>query len=111
MTALLLAVRFGTELALFVLLAVVGAALGEGLVLSVALAALLPAVAIAVWAMWVAPKASRRLADPARLLVELALFAVAAVGLALVGYDGWALVFILTASGAAFLVRRFAAGA
>ncbi|HEX6131833.1 MAG TPA: YrdB family protein [Actinomycetota bacterium] len=30
------------------------------------------------WGRWVAPRASRRLADPARLVLELALFAVAA---------------------------------
>ncbi len=43
-------------------------------------------LAAVVWGMFIAPKAPRRLTDPAKLLVELALFAAAAVGFAFVGH-------------------------
>jgi hypothetical protein len=45
------------------------------------------------WGIWIAPKAPRRLADPARLLFELALFAAAAVALAYAGNLALAVVF------------------
>jgi hypothetical protein len=104
----LLTVRFGTELALLAALAVTGWGLGDGPVLQVLLAGLLPLVAVAVWGRVVAPRASRRLPDPARLAVESGLFAVSAVGLVLVGFAWAGLVFGVLAVGVAVLVRRFA---
>lgn len=74
------AVRFLLELAMLAALAVAGAAV------SPVLAVVLPVLAAAVWARWIAPKSRRRLADPVRLAVELALFAAAGIGLAAVGH-------------------------
>jgi hypothetical protein len=45
----------------------------------------LVAVAATVWGAWVAPLAAKRLEDPARLAVEVALFAVTSAGLFAVG--------------------------
>lgn len=72
-------VRFLLELAALVALAVGGASL------SWALAILFPVVFVAIWGFFVAPKATHRLADPARLVLELVLFV--ATGLALVPAD------------------------
>jgi hypothetical protein len=47
-------------------------------------------LAALVWGRWVAPRATRRLEDPARLGVEVVLFAVAAGGLVIAGRVGWA---------------------
>ena len=43
------------------------------------------AVFVAAWGLWVAPRASRRLADPQRLVLELVLFAAAIAALAVAG--------------------------
>jgi len=106
----LLAIRFLSELALLAVLAVVGASLVDPLAPRVVLAIALPAAAIAVWGLFVAPKASRRLDDPTRLVVELVLFGAATAGLAAVGHVVPALVFGVVAIGAALLVRRYSPG-
>ena len=54
----------------------------DSVALSVVLALLLPAAAAFTWGRWVAPKASRRLADPGRFAVEVTLFGLALLGLA-----------------------------
>jgi hypothetical protein len=108
--AALLTVRFLTEVALLAALAVTGAALGGKPAMQVTLGVLLPAVAVAVWGRFVAPRASRRLPDPARLSVEVALFLVSAGGLALGGHATLALGHGLLAIGTAVLVRRVAPG-
>ena len=72
--AALLVVRFAAELALLVALAWAGWYVVDPVVVSVLLAIALPAVAALVWGRWVAPKATRPLADPARLGVEAVLF-------------------------------------
>jgi hypothetical protein len=74
---LLLAVRFLAEMGMLACLGIGGWQLGSGLVGSVLLGVLLPLVAAAVWGRWVAPRAARRLRDPARLGVEVTLFAAA----------------------------------
>jgi hypothetical protein len=73
----------------------------------VLLAVALPLAAVAVWACWVAPRARRRLADPARLVVELALFGATATGAVAVGLGLAAALFAVGAIGTALLVRRF----
>jgi hypothetical protein len=79
---------FLAELAMLALLAVTGARLGAGtLALGLALAILLPLSAASIWSVWMAPRSSRRLADPGRLFAEVALFA--ATGL-LAGFAGLA---------------------
>jgi hypothetical protein len=81
-----LGVRFLLELCLLAALAVVGWRLAGPVALQALLAVLLPIVAATLWGLWVAPRASRRLADPARLGVEAGLFAVASAGLVAVGH-------------------------
>ena len=58
----------------------VGGEIGSSWLVSVLLAIALPVIAAVVWGMFIAPKAPRRLTDPAKLLVELALFAAASWG-------------------------------
>jgi hypothetical protein len=108
--AVVLTVRFGSELAMLALLAVVGARAGSGVVWSVLLGVAAPLAAAAVWGVAVAPKARRRLPDPARLVVELVLFAATAAGLVAVGLAVAAVLFVVAAVGSALLVRRYAAG-
>ncbi|HVU77528.1 MAG TPA: YrdB family protein [Gaiellaceae bacterium] len=64
-------------------------------------------VVIAVWGAFVAPKASRRLRDPWRLGVELAIFAGAAAAFAAVGQPVLAVVFAVLAVATALLTRRW----
>ncbi|MEV8439741.1 YrdB family protein [Actinosynnema sp. NPDC051121] len=76
-----LTVRFLTELALLAGLAVASAHFGDGPLLSVAFAVLLPATAAVIWGRFIAPRARRRLPEPSRFLVEVALFAATALAL------------------------------
>lgn len=55
---------------------------GDSTLLSVLAATALPTLAAGAWGVWVAPKATRRLKDPARLGLEVALFGVTCLGLA-----------------------------
>jgi hypothetical protein len=75
----LLAVRFLAELGMLVCLGIGGWQLGDSLLASVIFGVVLPLVASIIWGRWVAPRASRRLRDPARLGVEVTLFAAAFV--------------------------------
>src|SRR5579872_1727018 len=65
---------FACELAMLALLVVSGWSLGDGGLLGIALAVLYPAVAVLVWARWIAPTATRRLPDPWRFVVQVVLF-------------------------------------
>ena len=65
------------------------------------------AVVIAVWGALVAPKARRRLRDPLRLLVELAIFGLATVAFAEVGQTVIAVGFAVAAVVSAALSRRY----
>jgi hypothetical protein len=95
-------VRLLSELALVTALAFVGAALADGAVLSALVGLALPMLAVAVWGTFVAPRARRRLDDPARLVVEILLFAAAVAGLLYSGYVAFAVVLaVLYAVGAA----------
>jgi hypothetical protein len=73
----LLAVRFLAELGMLACLGVGGWQRAGSLLGSVVLGVALPGVAAAVWGRWVAPRAPRRLHDPARLGVEVTLFTAA----------------------------------
>ena len=88
-----LGVRFLLELAMLVALGWLGGEIGSSVVVRVLLAITFPLVAAVVWGMFIAPKAPRRLSDPAKVLVELVLFAAAVVGLAVVGHPVLAGVF------------------
>ena len=67
-------VSFLCELAMFGTLCVAGSGLGSSTAGHVALAIVLPLAAAAIWAVWMAPTSRRRLADPARLVAQIALF-------------------------------------
>lgn len=74
---MLLAVRFLAELGMLACLGIGGWQLGDSRLASVFLGVVLPLMAGVAWGRWVAPRASRRLHDPARLGVEVTLFAAA----------------------------------
>ncbi len=81
-----LAVRILCELALLVAVAVWGFSAGSGLATDLVLGLGAPLLAAVIWGLWVAPASRRRLPDPARLLVEVLLFAAGVVALAVAGY-------------------------
>jgi hypothetical protein len=108
--AVLLTVRFASELAMLGALAVVGARAADGVGWAVVLGIAAPLAAAVVWGLLVAPKARRRLPDPGRLAVEFVLFAVTTAGLAAVGLVGAAVIFAVLAAGSALLVRRYTPG-
>jgi hypothetical protein len=66
-------------------------------------------VVILLWAVWVAPKSARRLADPARIVLELVIFGTAAAAFASVGQTVLAIVFAVAAAVSAALSRRWPA--
>jgi hypothetical protein len=100
-----LTVRFLTELALLGGLALAGTQLGRGVVLAIVDAVLLPVVAAAIWGLFIAPRAGRRLPEPARFLVEFALFAATGVVLVLVGWVISGIVLAVAGIGVAALTR------
>ena len=82
----LAAVRFLAELGLIAALGYVGwRILDDRPALALLLALVLAAAAATIWGAWVAPKSEHRLDDPARLAVEVALFAVACAALLVAG--------------------------
>lgn len=107
----LLGVRFLVELALVAGLAWIGVDLGPGVALSVVLAVVF-VVAIGVfWGLLMAPRARRRIKYPARLMVEIVLFAGTAAGLIAYGHVVPATVGGVIAIVAALLSYRFAPAA
>jgi hypothetical protein len=103
-----LTVRFLTELALLAGLAVAGARLGDGIVLSVVNAVLLPVVAAVLWGAFIAPRAGRRLPEPARFVLEVLLFAAAGVLLVLTDWLAAGLAVAITGIAVAALTRAVA---
>lgn len=93
-------VRFITELAALAGAAVAGAAIAW----SAALAA--PLAFAGLWGWLVAPKSSRRLADPSRLAVEIVLFLAVGVSLAVAGHPWAGAVLAVVAITVAVLERR-----
>ena len=99
MSALNLTVRFLCELAGLVAVA------WYGWQVSPVLAVVFPLVMAAAWWMWIAPKAHRRLGDPARFILELVVFAAATGSFAAVGQVAVAVIFALAAVPTVALVR------
>jgi hypothetical protein len=89
---------FVVELVLLAVLAVAGAGLPGSTPASIALALALPRAAAVVWGVQLAPRASHRLANPARLALKLALVAIAASLLAASGPPRWAAAFAVVAA-------------
>jgi hypothetical protein len=82
---------FVCELTMVAAFAVVGWQLSSSVPLQVVLAIVLPVAAAGIWAIWMAPTSARRLANPARLVAQLGLFAVCGAALAIVGHPEWGL--------------------
>ena len=97
----MLTVRFLVELATLAALAVAGASASAGLGWRIVLAIGGPGLLALIWGLVMAPRARRRLADPARLIVEIMLFLAAASALAQVGDAVAAVVYAVIAVGAA----------
>jgi len=82
-------VAFGCELAMLVSLAVAGWQGADAMPARLALAVVMPAFVVAVWAVWMAPTSPRRLHNPWRLLGQVVLFALTGAALAAVGHPWW----------------------
>ncbi len=89
--AINLVLRFLLELAMIAALFTWGVRIADPIWLKTLLGVAAPALALFAWGAFIAPRASRRLADPARLLLEIVLFGLAAIGLATVGLPVWAI--------------------
>ena len=72
-------VAFLSELAMLAVLVVAGWDLGNGGLMSIALAVFYPALAVSIWSVWMAPRSPRRLKDPWRLTAQIVLFVATAV--------------------------------
>lgn len=79
------ALRFLVELLALAAFAIGGWSLATG-PLRFVLAIALPVIAAIVWGLWMAPKSSRRLHDPTRLVVEIVFFLAAGVALVIAGF-------------------------
>jgi 1-acyl-sn-glycerol-3-phosphate acyltransferase len=64
-----------------------------------------PLLAAVIWGLWVAPASRRRLTDPARLVVEVLLFAAGVAALAAAGYLLVAVIFAVVVAANIILVR------
>jgi hypothetical protein len=105
MRTLSLALKFLLELLAFAGLAYWGAHAGSGAT-SVLLAIAAPAVAIALWAVFAAPRSARRLPKAPRIALELCVFAAAVVALFAAGAPIAAIVLaVLVAANTALLTR------
>ncbi len=110
MRAAVLAVRFGTELALLAVLVIVGVNASTGLAGRIAIAVLAPAAAATIWGIGIAPRARSRWPDPGRIVAEAALFLIAAAALAAEGDVVAAVIFAVVTIGTALAVRVVAPG-
>jgi hypothetical protein len=103
-----LVIRFLTELALLVGLAVAGARLGGTVLFSIIGGVLAPVVTATIWGLWIAPRAWRRLAEPTRFVLEFVLFALAGIALAASGLLVAGIVLAVAGIGFAALTRVYA---
>lgn len=78
--------RFLLELCVFASWAVAGAQLGRGAVARIALGFVAATLVIVLWGLFVAPRARFPLPLPAWILIQLAIFAIAVLGLAAAGH-------------------------
>lgn len=101
----ILALRFLLELCLLAAVAVGGWALAGGGVLGGVIAVAAAIVVAAVWGMWIAPRAGRRLADPARFALEVVLFLVGGAALWVVWTPLVGVVFAVASIATAALTR------
>ena len=90
-------------------LVVGGWALGNGGLLSIALAMFCPSFAVFIWSLWIAPASVHRLADPSRLIAQVLLFAAAGTVAGLGGHLLLGIAFAVVAS-LVFAATRLGAG-
>ncbi len=101
-----LALKFGLELAAIAAFGYWGASL-DGALLSAVTMVLAPAVMIALWGRFAAPRASRRLSPRARIPLELTILLLAAAALLAAGQDVLAAVMAVTVVLNALLLTAF----
>ncbi len=89
---------FLCELVMIALLVVSGWRLGTGTAASVALAVGLPAVAIGIWARWMAPASRHRLRRGPRVAAQTALFIGVGTVCIYAGLTVWGVAFSIVAS-------------
>lgn len=99
MYSLNLGLRFFLELSALAALAYAGFQAVESLWLQLLLAIGAPLAFAAIWRTFIAPRAPRRLRDPAKAMLEGVLFGVAATALGLTGMTGIAVLFAVIAAG------------
>ena len=99
---------FVCEVAMLVLLFLAGWHFGGGGVTGVLVGLLLVGAAGGVWAVWMAPTSSRRLPDPGRLILQVALFVSVGAVVVVAGRALLGAAFAVVASGLFALSRRFA---
>lgn len=98
---------FLCELAMLGTLGVSGWDIGGGALMSIAQATLYPAVAILIWSVLMAPTSRRRLADPWRLIAQIALFLATGAVAALAGHLLWGVVVAAVSIATFVAVRLF----
>lgn len=101
----ILAIRFLLELCLLVALGVGGWALAGGGVIGGLLSVVAAVAGAVVWGLWIGPRSSRRLPDPARFALEAALFAVGGAALWVVWAASAGVVFVAASIVVAALTR------
>jgi Mn2+/Fe2+ NRAMP family transporter len=80
-----LTLRFLLELCMLAALGYWGLSTGEQLVIKIGLGIGVPLLAGVVWGIFLAPKSARRLDEPLRLILELAIFGLAITALYIAG--------------------------
>jgi hypothetical protein len=104
--ALSLALKFAVELAAFAAFAYWGANTDHGTT-SVVLAIAAPSLAIVLWALFAAPRSTRRLPRTARIPFELAVFGLAVVALFAAGASTAAVVLAVVVAMSTALLSHF----
>jgi hypothetical protein len=80
---------FGCELAMLAALALAGWMLAPTVPTAVTMAFALPALTGLIWGLWLAPRARRRLPDPARTGAKILVFLSTGSALAIANHLGW----------------------
>jgi hypothetical protein len=80
---------FGCETAMLLSLGVVGWLGADGVLPRILLMIAMPGLAVAIWAVWMAPRSPRRLKTPWLSIAQIALFALTGAALATVGHAWW----------------------
>ncbi len=93
-----LALAFLLELGVLVALGYWGFQTGQGTIAQIALGIGVPVIAIAVWAVFGAPRSARRLRGPWLLLLRVAFFGAGAVALYAAGQQSLGIAFALVAA-------------